>query len=374
MIPFNWPHITGKELINLKNVLNGGHLSGNGPYSKMCNEIFQKRYGFQKCLLTTSCTDALEMSALLLDIKAGDEVIVPSFTFVSTALAFVRQGAKIVFVDSRSDHPGMDESLVEALITPKTKAIVVVHYAGVSCDMDLIMDVAHRHGLFVIEDAALAIDSFYKGSPLGSIGNLGCFSFHESKNIQCGEGGMLVVNDERLADRSEIIWEKGTNRGAFQKGEIQKYEWVDIGSSFLLSDILAAILYSQLNCIEKIQSARKRIWDIYYKKLTPLLISKGIAIPVIPDYATNNGHLFYLICQNKCERDSLINHLKSKGIIAVFHYQSLHTSPYFITKHDNRVLKNASHYSDCLLRLPLYPNLSEGDCKNVCKTILEFYK
>lgn len=370
MIPFNKPYLTGTELDYIKDAVESGQISGNGKYTKLCHSFFQERFGFKKCLLTTSCTDALEMSALLLDIKAGDEVIVPSFTFVSTALAFVRQGAKIVFVDSRSDHPGMDESLVEALITPKTKAIVVVHYAGVACDMDVIMDVAHRHGLFVIEDAAQAIDSYYKGKPLGSIGHLGCFSFHETKNIQCGEGGMLVINEERFAKRSEILWEKGTNRAAFFRGEIDKYGWVDIGSSFLPSDVLAAFLWAQISQLAQIQTKRKAIWNAYFHSLSMSLLDLGVGLPIIPQHASNNGHMFYMVCRSGDERTQLIQHLKRDSVHAVFHYQSLNRSQFC---NDSNSLINSDRYSDCLLRLPFFYVLSDEEIYTITNSIMNFY-
>lgn len=354
-IPFNKPYITGKEFDYIQDAIESGHISGNGKYTKLCHQFFKDQYGFGKTLLTTSCTDALEMTALLLNIKPGDEVIMPSFTFVSTALAFVRQGAKIVFVDSRSDHPGMDESKVEKLITPKTKAIVVVHYAGVACDMDQIMDIAERHGIFVVEDAAQAIDSYYKGKPLGSIGHLACFSFHETKNIQCGEGGMLVINDSQFEKRAEIIWEKGTNRAAFFRGEIDKYGWVDTGSSFLPSDLLAAFLYAQLEELENIQQRRLEIWNKYHDAFTKQK-PKGIRLPFTPDYATNNAHMYYLVCDSLKQRDQLIAHLKENNVHAVFHYQSLHQSRYIKSAGDvrNETCSFSTKYSNNLLRLPVY--------------------
>jgi len=274
-IPFNKPYLSGNETDYIHQAVASGHISGNGMFTKKCQTFFEERWGFKKCLLTTSCTDALEMSALLLDIKPGDEVIMPSYTFVSTALAFVRQGAKIVFVDSREDHPNMDESLIEALITPQTRAIVPVHYAGMACDMDKIIALAEKYNLFVVEDAAQAIDSYYNGKPLGSMGHLGCFSFHETKNIQSGEGGMLAINDERFMKRAEIVWEKGTNRAEFFRGEVNKYGWVDIGSSFLPSDIIAAFLYAQLENLDDIQKRRKDIWNTYYDGLKPLADKGG---------------------------------------------------------------------------------------------------
>jgi len=334
-----------------------GKISGNGIFTKKCNAFFEKRYGFKKALLTTSCTDALEMCAMLADIKPGDEVIIPSYTFVSTALAFVRQGAKIVFADSRADHPGIDEEKIETLLTPRTKAIVPVHYAGVACDMDKIMSLADKYNLIVIEDAAQAVESYYKGKPLGSIGHLSAFSFHETKNIQCGEGGMLVINDERFFKRAEIIWEKGTNRAEFSRGEVNKYGWIDIGSSFLPSEITAAFLWAQVEALATIQLNRKCIWQNYYQSLSSLLEEGYYKLPKIPEYATNNAHLFYLICKSIEERSNLIEHLKRNGIMAIFHYLSLHNSPYFLNKHDGRPLPNSERFSECLLRLPLYYEL-----------------
>lgn len=371
-IVFNKPYLTGKEMHYMYQAVYSGKISGNGIYTRKCHEFFEKRYNFKRALLTTSCTDALEMTAILANIQPGDEVIVPSYTFVSTALAFVRQGAKIVFVDSSSENPNIDVSLIEELITPRTKAIVPVHYAGIACDMDKIMELASKYGLLVIEDAAQAIDSFYKGIPLGSIGHMSAFSFHETKNINSGEGGMLVINDEKLMKRSEIIWEKGTNRSEFFRGEVNKYGWVDTGSSFLPSEIIAAYLYAQLENLDIIQTRRKQIWETYYEGLRNL--SKyGVTIPSIPGYATNNGHMFYMVCSDLHQRTDLIAHLKSKGILAVFHYQSLHKSSYYINKHDNREIPWSDRYTDCLVRLPLYYELSTEDLNLIMDVIKEFF-
>src|ERR1035437_775838 len=284
-IMFNKPFLTGKEIEYIELSIKSGKISGNGMFTQKCQKFFEKRYGFKKALLTTSCTDALEMCAILSNIKLGDEVIVPSYTFVSTALAFVRQGAKIVFVDSRDDNPGIDEGKIEKLITSKTKAIVPVHYAGVACDMDKIMTVAEKYNLLVIEDAAQSIDSYYKGRPLGSIGNLAAFSFHETKNVNSGEGGLLAINDEHFLKRSEIIWEKGTNRAEFFRGEVNKYGWVDIGSSFLPSEITAAYLWAQLENLDEIQRRRKEIWEHYYVNLEDWAKNNEIQLPVSPSYA-----------------------------------------------------------------------------------------
>jgi dTDP-4-amino-4,6-dideoxygalactose transaminase len=362
-IPFNKPYLTGKELVYIEDAVKKGKISGNGYYTNLCQDFFKSKYGFNKCLLTTSCTDALEMAAILINIKDGDEVIMPSYTFVSTANAFVLRGAKIIFADSRTDHPGIDEEKIEALITEKTKAIVPVHYAGVACDMDKIMDLAKKYNLFVIEDAAQAIDSFYTGKdgvqkPLGSIGHLGAFSFHETKNIISGEGGMLVINDAQFSDRAEIIWEKGTNRSAFFRGEVDKYGWVDVGSSFLPSEIIAAFLWAQLENLDDIQKIRKEHWDAYYSELENWATDNEIQLPVIPSYATNNGHMFYLICKNVDQRTAIIDKLKSNDILAVFHYISLHSSPFFQQIHCGKLLSQSDRYSDCLLRLSMYYQLN----------------
>jgi len=370
-VPFNKPYLSGKEVHYIQQAVKNGHISGNGPFTKKCQAFFEHRFGFKKTLLTTSCTDALEMCALLTNISPGDEVIVPSYTFVSTALAFVRQGAKIVFVDSCADHPNMDVHQLEGLITPKTKAIVPVHYAGVACDMDKIMALALKYGLFVVEDCAQAIDSYYKDIPLGSIGHLAAFSFHESKNINSGEGGLLAINDERLTRRAEIIWEKGTNRAEFFRGEVDKYSWVDVGSSFLPSEIMAAYLWGQIENLDDIQAKRKTIWDHYHSALKDRLKDAGIALPALPEYATNNGHLFYMVCHNSEQRISLIQHLKNNDIQAVFHYLSLHRSPYYKDKHDGRDLIHSDRYTDCLVRLPLYYELDHSEVDYVINKIFE---
>jgi dTDP-4-amino-4,6-dideoxygalactose transaminase len=369
MIPFNKPLLTGRETEYILDAVRSGKISGNGIFTRKCQTFFENRYGFKKCLLTTSCTDALEMCAILADLKPGDEVIVPSFTFVSTALAFVRQGAKIVFADSRKDHPGINEEIIESLITPATKAIVPVQYGGFACNMDKIMELSEKYNLLVIEDAAHSIDSYYKGRPLGSIGHLATFSFHETKNINSGEGGLLVINDERFINRAEIIWEKGTNRSEFLKGEVNKYEWVDIGSSFLPSEITSAYLWAQLENIDMIQEKRIHIWNLYYNELAGWAEKNNIQLPGIPSYATKNGHLFYIVCSDPEQRLYLIEELKKHNIIAVFHYQSLHNSKYYKDKHDGRQLYFSDRYSDCLLRLPLYFDLTDTDVKRICSVI-----
>ncbi len=369
-IPFNKPYLTGKEAHYMYQAVMAGKLSGNGVFTKRVQHYFEEMYGFRKCLLTTSCTDALEMAAILTNVGPGDEVIVPSYTFVSSALAFVRQGATIVFADSYSDNPNIDADKLESLITPRTKVIVPVHYAGVACDMDKIMEVANRHNIFVVEDAAQAVDSFYQPTgggvrPLGSIGHLACFSFHETKNIIAGEGGMLVVNDERFIRRAEIIWEKGTNRAEFFRGEVNKYGWVDTGSSFLPSEVIAAFLWAQVEHIEMIQSKRKALWSAYYEGLRPLADKGCFKLPNVPEYATNNAHMFYIVCRSLEERTSLIAHLKSKGILSVFHYLSLHSSEFYTPKHDGRALPNCDVFADCLVRLPLFYELTEEQVEEI---------
>jgi len=372
-ISFNKPLLTGKETDYIIQAVNSNKISGDGMFTKKCHEFFEKKYGFKKVLLTTSCTDALEMAAILLDIKEGDEVIAPSYTFVSTVNAFVLRGAKIVFVDSTSENPNLDVDALEKLVTPKTKVIIPVHYAGVACDMDKIMQLASRYNLFVVEDAAQAIDSFYKGKPLGGIGHLAAFSFHETKNIISGEGGMLVINDERFIERAEIIREKGTNRSKFFRGEIDKYGWVDIGSSFLPSDIIAAFLYAQLEKIDVIQAKRKHIWNLYYDELCSLEEANKLQLPFVPGYATNNAHMFYVVCKNSNDRKGLIDYLASQKINAVFHYLSLHNSTFYKSKHDGRELPFSDYYSDSLVRLPFYFELSDEEILRVCEAVKTYF-
>ena len=374
MIPFNKPYLTGKETHYIYDSVNSGKISGNGVYTKKCHLFFEEKYKFKKAMLTTSCTDSLEMTAILMDIKPGDEVIVPSYTFVSTALAYVRQGANIIFADSRKDNPNIDETKIESLITPKTKAIVVVHYAGLACEMDTIMDIAKKNNLFVVEDAAQAIDSFYKNKPLGSIGHFGTFSFHETKNISSGEGGLLTINDDKFISRAEIIWEKGTNRSSFFRGEINKYGWVDTGSSFLPSDIIAAFLYAQLENLNNIQEKRKKIWNDYYSNLKKIELEGKIKLPTITEEGTNNAHMFYIILPNIDKRTSLIKYLMDRGVLSVFHYLSLHKSPFYKNKYLGEDLSQADRYTDCLLRLPLFYNLQKLEQTKICELIIEFFK
>lgn len=350
-----------------------GKLSGNGEFTKRCQHFFEERYGFKKCLLTTSCTDALEMCAILCNLKPGDEVIVPSYTFVSSALAFVREGAKIVFADSMDRNPNIDAEKLESLISDRTRVIVPVHYAGVACDMDAIMAIAEKHNLIVVEDAAQAIDSFYKGRPLGTIGHMSAFSFHETKNIIAGEGGLLGINDERFIRRAEIIWEKGTNRAEFFRGEVNKYGWVDTGSSFLPSEVVSAFLWAQLEHMTEIQTRRKQLWNLYYALLAPLAEQGFFRLPDVPDYATNNAHMFYLVCRNLEERSKLIGYLKERGILSVFHYLSLHKSAYYSPKHDKRELPYCDLYADCLVRFPMYYDLQRSSVEEISDAIIAFY-
>lgn len=391
-IPFNKPFLTGKEAHYIYQAVYSGKLSGNGVYTKKCQNFFEEQYGFKKALMTTSCTDALEMAAILCDIKPGDEVIAPSYTFVSTVLAFVRQGAKIVFSDSCKHNPDIDPDRIEALITPRTRVIIPVHYAGVACDMDRIMDIAHRHNLLVVEDAAQAIGSYYKGRPLGSIGHFGCFSFHETKNIIAGEGGLLTINDERFIRRSEIIWEKGTNRSEFFRGEVNKYGWIDTGSSFLPSELISAFLWAQIENIDTIQARRKAIWEQYYAGLKPIADKELITLPDIPAYATNNAHMFYIVCRSLEERSAFIAHMKQNGIQAVFHYLSLHRSGFYLTHPDSRPdncqeiervgdeeqvvglhLPNCDHFADCLVRLPLFYELTDEEVSRILDSCHSFF-
>lgn len=378
MIPFNRPFIIGKELQYIEEAVKSGKISGDGIFTKKCQVFFEEKYNFQKVLLTTSCTDALEMAAILCDIKPGDEVIVPSYTFVSSANAFALRGAKVVFVDSGVSNPNIDVLEIRRHITPKTKVIVPVHYAGISCNMEEIMKLANEFDLFVVEDAAQAIDSYFTFSdgtkkPLGSIGHFAAFSFHETKNIIAGEGGMLVINDSRYNERAEIIREKGTNRSAFFRGEVNKYGWVDIGSSFLPSELISAFLYAQLENLNQIQTKRLEIWNTYYSKLKYLQDLGYIQLPYLPIYATNNAHMFYIVCRSYEERTALIADLKSKDIYPVFHYLSLNKSEFYLKDNEEIDIPNSDRFTDCLLRLPFYFELSFEDQLCVTKSIESFY-
>lgn len=372
-IPFNKPHLTGKEAHYMYQAVYNGKLSGNGEFTKRCQHFFEERYGFRKAVLTTSGTDALEMCAMLCNLNPGDEVIVPSYTFVSTALAFLREGARVVFADSMKCNPNIDAETLESLITPHTKVIVPVHYAGVACDMDMIMAIAAKYNLIVVEDAAQAIDSYYKGRPLGSIGHLSAFSFHETKNVTAGgEGGLLVVNDERFARRAEIIWEKGTNRAEFFRGEVNKYGWVDMGSSFLPAEINAAFLWAQLENLEEIQSKRKLLWETYYTNLESLTNKGFFALPDIPDYAINNAHMFYLVFPSLEKRTEFIKYMKEHGVLTPFHYLALHQSEFYHNKHDGRMLPECDRYADTLVRLPMFYDLEVEQVENICTFVREY--
>ena len=373
-IPFNKPRITGNELQYIEEAVNNGHISGDGIFTKKCQEFMENRYHTKKILLTTSCTSALEMAAILCNFSPGDEVIMPAFTFVSTANAFILNGAKIKFVDIREDTLNIDENLLEKAITKNTKAIVVVHYAGVSCEMDKIMQITKKYNLFVIEDAAQAIESEYKDKCTGTIGDFGCFSFHETKNITCGEGGAILINNDQFIERAEIIREKGTNRSKFFRGEIDKYTWVDTGSSYLPSEILSAFLYAQLENIEDITAKRLKIWQIYYESLEDLEKKGYIRRPIIPSECKHNGHLFYILLESLDVRSRLIYYLKNKGILSVFHCVPLHLSPMGVrlglSSGDMNITENVS---DTLLRLPLYYDISQDEQNLIINEIYNFF-
>ena len=373
MIPFNRPILPARAVECMVEAFRSGQVSGDGLFSRKCEGFFQERYGSPRCLLTTSCTSALELSALLCRIGPGDEVILPSFTFSSTANAFALRGATLVFVDSLPYHPNMDVAQVEALVTDRTRVIAPVHYAGVAVDMDPILEMARKRSIHVIEDAAQAVEATYKGRPLGTLGDLAAFSFHETKNIHCGEGGLLAVNDPALVARSEILREKGTNRSAFFRGEVDKYGWVDVGSSFLPSDILAAVLWAQLETLRDICDRRVAIWERYHAALSPLEQKGMVTLPCIPPSAGHNAHTFYLNLPDEATRKRLGAHLKSHDILAVFHYQSLHRSPYFASRHDGRSLPNSDRYSDCLLRLPLFYDLTIEEQDRVIGAVGSFF-
>lgn len=369
-VPFNKPSFTGNELEYISNAVSNAHISGDGPYTKKCHELLEKRFNAKKVLLTTSCTHALELASILLDLKEGDEIIVPSYTFVSTVNAFMLRGAKPVFIDIREDTKNIDEKLIESKITKKTKAIFPVHYAGIACEMDEIMKIANKHGLYVVEDAAQGVSSKYKGKYLGTISNLGCFSFHETKNFICGEGGALVINDERFIERAEIIREKGTNRSKFFRGEIDKYTWVDIGSSYLPSDVLAAFLYAQLENMDEINMMRKNIYERYYKGFLDFIREGLVELPTIPNDCSSNHHMFYLLLNSEVKRDNLIQSLREKGINSVFHYVPLHTSPMGLKLgYRKGELPVTEDISKRLLRLPFYNSLTSEEQDFVIKEI-----
>ncbi len=373
-IPFNKPFFTGQEPRHMQMAAIFGQISGNGAYTKKCHQFFEKRFGFGKALLTTSCSDALEMTAILSNIGPGDEVIMPSFTFVSTANAFILRGATIIFADVEPDYPNLDPFLVEKLITSRTRAIVLVHYAGVACRMDEFIRISEKHNLILIEDAAHSIGSYYKKQPLGSIGHFGTFSFHETKNIISGEGGLLAVNDKRFSSRAEIIWEKGTNRAAFYRGEVNKYGWVDVGSSFLPSELIAAFLFAQLEAFKSIQKERLRVRKSYLEHLGFVNENGWASIPAIPDFATDNGNMFFIVTRNGDERDALLRHLTRDGIHAVFHYLPLHNSDFFLPHHDGRPLPNTDRFSKCIIRLPFFSGLSEKEVVFIARSVRRFFE
>jgi dTDP-4-amino-4,6-dideoxygalactose transaminase len=370
MIPFNRPTLVGKELYYVSQAIHDGRLAGDGGFTKRCHALLEQELGIPKVLLTTSCTDALEMSALLLDIQPGDEVIVPSFTFVSTANAFVLRGARPVFADIRSDTLNLDERQIEDLITPKTRAIVPVHYAGVGCEMDEVCNIADRHSIAVVEDNAHGLFGKYKGHYLGTFGTFATQSFHETKNFTCGEGGALFINDPQFFERAEIIREKGTNRNRFFRGEVDKYTWVDIGSSHLPSDLLAAFLYAQLEARSEIQTRRQHIWEYYFEHLQDWALTYDVRLPVIPENCEQPYHLFYMLLPTGKARQGLVAHLKSHNISSVFHYLPLHLSD--MGRRFGGKLGDCpvtEDVSDRLLRLPFYNNLTESDQKAVVKAI-----
>ena len=374
-IPFNKPFLAGKELYYIAQSVLSGHTAGDGLFTKKCQALMEEAFGAKKILLTHSCTAALEMAAVLCDIGPGDEVILPSFTFVSTANAFYLHGAKLIFVDIQQDTLNMDVTKIEGAITDNTKIIVPVHYAGVACDMDTIMDIAHRNKLYVVEDAAMGVNAKYKDVFLGTIGDIGSYSFHETKNYICGEGGAIVLNNEKFVERAEIIREKGTNRSKFFRGQVDKYTWVDIGSSYLPSDILAAFLYAQLENMEQINRRREKLFDYYYKALIPLVNDGKLRLPYVSSECESNGHLFYIILNDEKTRNALMDYLKSKEILSVFHYLPLHLSGVGRSMgYKEGQLPITESMSGRLLRLPFYYELTGGEQAAVVQAINEFFK
>ena len=372
MIPFNKPYISGNEISFIQEVITSGRIASNGKFTAKCERFFEGRYGFKRALLTTSCTTALEIAALLIDIKPGDEIIVPSYTYVSTANVFEKLGAKVIFVDSCDEFPNLDPEKLEALITAKTKAIVAMHYAGISCDMDRIIQIANQHNLFVIEDAAMSIDNTYRNKFIGSLGHFAAFSFHETKNISCGEGGLLVINDSKFVERAEILRDKGTNRKQFLNGKIDKYEWVDIGGSFAPNEVTAAYLFAQLEKIDIIQKKRLEIWNTYASEFEKIQ-SSLVEIPIIPAHSKSNGHGFFIVCKSKEIRDSLIAFMAKKDIQLSFHYQALHQSKYYLDRNLAISLPNAERFSDGLVRFPLYAELDIEEVQLICNEVREFF-
>jgi dTDP-4-amino-4,6-dideoxygalactose transaminase len=372
-IPFNIPTLTGKETEYVQACIAKKQLSTDGFYTKACENFLEQKYGFAQCLLTTSCTSALEICAIVLDIQQGDEVILPSYTFVSTANAFALRGANLIFADSETVSPNIDAEKIEKLITPRTKAIVVVHYAGIACQMDKILSIAKQYNLFVVEDAAQCIDAYGAGKPLGSLGHLGAISFDQTKNITCGVGGALFVNDKRFQQRAEIIRTKGTNRGAFFRGEVDKYGWVDVGSAFAPTDMVAAFLYAQLQALDDLQEKRLAKWSYYYENLCPLQSAGKLQLPYLPPNTQHNAHIFYVVCHTEMERNALLQHLRNHQINAVFHYISLHSSPYWAGKSTIQSLPQSDRYTACLLRLPIYAELTEAQQKYIVDCVHDFF-
>ena len=375
MIPFNVPPYTGKEIEYMREAVENQKICGDGPFTAKCSEWIEKKTGTAKCLLTTSCTHATEMAALLADIREGDEVILPSYTFVSTADAFVLRGATPVFVDIRPDTMNIDETLIEDAITERTRVIVPVHYAGVGCEMDAIMDIAARHGLMVVEDAAQGIMASYKGRALGTFGDFGCFSFHETKNFSMGEGGALLIRDEKYIENAEIFREKGTDRSKFYRGQVDKYRWQNYGSSYLPSDMNAAYLYAQLELADEITAARLARWNQYKELLTPLAEEGRIELPYVPDYCEHNGHMFYIKTKDLQERTELIGFLKEKGVLSVFHYVPLHSAPAGIKYgrfHGED--KYTTKESERLVRLPMFYTLTADQTEYIAEQVRAFYR
>ncbi len=374
MIPFNVPCSIGIETDLIKEAIDRRHLSGNGHFTKKVHAIFEKEFGFEKVLLTNSCTAALEMAAYLCGFDPGDEVILPSFTHVGTANAFERAGATLVFADSLPGHPNLDVEEVKNLISPRTKAVVAVHYAGVACEMDRLMDICTENKLLLIEDAAHAIGATYKGKALGSIGHLGAFSFHETKNITCGQGGMLLINDSSYQERALRLWENGTNRAAFFRGEVDHYTWVDTGFCYLPSELNAAYLYGQVLHKEEILRQRLDLWSTYWEKLSPYA-GETFSLPLVNEsVGDHNGHIFYLSFKNEKLRNQMLDHLRKENIGAVFHYIPLHNSPHFLEQHPNRTLKHCEHHSACILRLPLFHSLAKRTVEDICEAVIQLVR
>lgn len=374
-IKFNSPYISGKEADYISDAIyNRKQLSGNGYYTKKCHALLKSKYGFEHCLLTTSCTDALEIASLLIKIEEGDEVIMPSYTFVSTANPFILRGGVVKFGDSGKNHPNLTLAEIKRLVSPKTKAVVMVHYAGQASEIEEISAFCNQERIFLIEDAAQSIDTYFNGKPLGSFGDIAAFSFHDNKNISCGEGGLLVVNNKEMIERSEVLWEKGTNRAKFFRGEIDKYNWVDVGSSFLPSELNAAFLLGQLEDIDTVTQERRRLWNLYFDTLSELNSKDGVELPQVPLGSTNNGHIFYLVLEDKSKRDGLMAFLKEHKIESYFHYVPLHLSEFNLNSNPKISLKNAEKFSDHLLRLPLYVNLTSTQVNEVCDRVKEFFR